>query len=106
MRVTLTLADDAAALLKHVLTRRPNGLRAVVNEGLRHGPREIDAASERREAYRTPSVETGRCLPPRQGGSAAAVSLPATTGTISNSIRCDQPATQRCSSVTSSHSMS
>ena len=39
-------------------------------------------------------------------GSAAAVSLPATTGTISNSIRWDQLATQRCSSVTSSHSMS
>jgi len=50
--------------------------------------------------------EPGARRPARYWGSAAAVSLPATTGTISNSIRWDQLATQRCRSVTSSHSMS
>ena len=64
MRTTLTLDDDVAALLKRVLARRKDGLKAVVNEALRHGLRRIGAPPEPGPAYRTPSVDTGRCLLP------------------------------------------
>jgi hypothetical protein len=64
MRTTLTLDEDVAVLLKRVLARRPDGLKAVVNEALRHGLRRIGAPPERREVYETPSVDTGRCLLP------------------------------------------
>jgi len=50
-----------------------------------------------------PSAEIARYFPYRD---ACAVSLPSTTGTISNAIRSDQPATQRCSRVMSSASIS
>lgn len=64
MRTTLTLDDDVAALLKRVLARRKDGLKAVVNEALRQGLRQLGAPVERKPAYRTPSVDTGRCLLP------------------------------------------
>jgi hypothetical protein len=47
-----------------VLARRKGGFKAIVNEALRHGLRQLDALPERRTAYRTPSVDTGRCLLP------------------------------------------
>lgn len=64
MRTTLTLDDDVAALLKRTVARRKDSLKAVVNEALRHGLRQMSAPPERGEAYRTPSVDTGRCLFP------------------------------------------
>jgi hypothetical protein len=64
MRTTLTLDDDVAALLKRVLARRKDGLKAVVNEALRQGLRHLGAPPERKAVYRTPSVDTGRCLLP------------------------------------------
>ena len=64
MRTTLTLDDDVAALLKRVLARRKDGLKAVINEALRQGLRQLGAPVERKAAYRTPSVDTGRCLLP------------------------------------------
>jgi hypothetical protein len=64
MRTTLTLDDDVAALLKRVLARRKDGLKAVVNEALRHGLRQLSTPPDRRTVYRTPSVDTGRCLLP------------------------------------------
>ncbi|TMQ14580.1 MAG: DUF2191 domain-containing protein [Candidatus Rokuibacteriota bacterium] len=62
MRTTLTLDDDVAALLKRVLSRRKAGLKAVVNEALRVGLRRMSAPPERTARYRTPSVDSGRCL--------------------------------------------
>ena len=64
MRITLTLDDDVAALLKRVLARRMDGLKVVVNEALRYGLRGMSDPPERRAKYRTPSVDTGRCLIP------------------------------------------
>jgi hypothetical protein len=64
MRTTLTLDDDVAALLKRVLGRRKEGLKVIVNEALRHGLRRIEAPVDRKPPYRTPSVDTGRCLLP------------------------------------------
>ena len=64
MRTTLTLDDDVAALLKRVLAGRKDGLKAVVNEALRQGLRQLRAPPERKPSYQTPSVDTGRCLLP------------------------------------------
>lgn len=64
MRTTLTLDDDVAVLLKRVLARRKDGLKVVVNEALRQGLRQISAPPDRKANYRTPSVDTGRCLLP------------------------------------------
>jgi hypothetical protein len=64
MRTTLTLDEDVAALLRRVLARRKAGLKAVVNEALRLGLRQLGAPPERKAPYRTPSVDSGRCLLP------------------------------------------
>jgi hypothetical protein len=64
MRTTLTLDDDVAALLKQTLARRKDGLRVVVNEALRYGLRRMSGPPERRATYRTPSIDTRRCLIP------------------------------------------
>ena len=61
MRTTLTLDDDVAALLLRVQEARRTTLKAVVNEALRQGLRELDAPAPR-STYRTPSVSAGRCL--------------------------------------------
>jgi hypothetical protein len=41
MRTTLTLDEDVAALLKRGLAGRKDGLKAVVNEALRQGLRQL-----------------------------------------------------------------
>jgi len=64
MRTTLTLDDDVKALLKRVLATRKVSLKAVVNEALRHGLREMWTPRKRAARYRTPSVDTGRPLLP------------------------------------------
>jgi hypothetical protein len=64
MRTTLTLDDDVAVLLKRVVARRKDGLKAVVNEALRVGLRRMSGPPERKARYRTPSVDLGRCLLP------------------------------------------
>lgn len=62
MRTTLTLDDDVVALLRRVRADRALGLKDAVNEGLRHGLRELVAAPARRATYRTPAVSVGRIL--------------------------------------------
>lgn len=75
MRTTLTLDDDVAALLKRVLARRREALKTVINEALRHGLRQMGAPRGRREVYRTPSVDTGRCLLPNVDDVAEVLSI-------------------------------
>lgn len=64
MRMTVTLDADVAALLKRVLAHRKEGRHAVVNEALRQGLGRLRAVPERKGPYRTPAVDTGRCLVP------------------------------------------
>ena len=64
MRITLTLDADVAALLKRVLTGRNQRVQVVVDEALRQGLGLLGAAPEQKAAYRTPSVDTGRCFLP------------------------------------------
>jgi hypothetical protein len=64
MRTTLSLDDDVAALLNRVRERHSMSLKQAVNEALRQGLQQMAAPPLRREPYRTPSVDVGRCLVP------------------------------------------
>ncbi|MBM3791314.1 MAG: DUF2191 domain-containing protein [Acidobacteria bacterium] len=61
MRTTLTLDEDVAALIERVRRRKKTGLKAVVNEALRRGLRQMLTPRKTRSPYRTPAVSLGRC---------------------------------------------
>ena len=62
MRTTLSLDDDVAALLERVRRQTKESFKAVVNQALRQGLREMAEPAKTRKAYLTPSVSVGRCL--------------------------------------------
>ena len=62
MRTTLTLDTDVAALLRRIREADKRSLKAVVNDALRQGLRQMATPSASRVRYRTPPVDLGRCL--------------------------------------------
>jgi hypothetical protein len=60
MRTTLTLDDDVAAALERLRRTRRTGLKALVNEVLREGLRQMQGHPIGREHFRTQSVGLGR----------------------------------------------
>jgi hypothetical protein len=62
MRTTLTLDDDVAALLARARQARHGSLKALVNDALRQGLRQLAAPAPRRKPYRTRPASVGRCL--------------------------------------------
>ena len=62
MRTTLTLDDDVAAMIERLRKTRRQSLKAVVNEALRQGLRQATTDQRRPPAFRTRSVDLGRCL--------------------------------------------
>lgn len=62
MKITLTLDDDVAALLKRARDKRKAQLRQIVNEALREGLTRMSAPNKPSRPYRTPAVSLGRCL--------------------------------------------
>ena len=62
MRTTLTLDADVAALLRRMQESDGRSLKAVVNDALRRGLRQMATPCEPGERYRTPTVDLGRCL--------------------------------------------
>ncbi|MDY6950294.1 MAG: DUF2191 domain-containing protein [Thermodesulfobacteriota bacterium] len=62
MRTTLTIDDDVAAALKRVKRKRKAPLKAIVNEALRSGLKEMTMPPKRSSTYRTRVVSLGRCL--------------------------------------------
>ena len=62
MRTTLTLDDDAAALLERVRKARGLGLKKAINEALRLGLSQMIAPPRRRQPFRTTAVALGRPL--------------------------------------------
>lgn len=62
MRTTLTLDDDVAALLRRIRKARKGSLKAIVNDALRQGLREMKSPSRCRKPYQTRTVSLGRCL--------------------------------------------
>jgi hypothetical protein len=59
MRTTLTIDDDVAAMLEQLRRDRDISLKALINEALRRGLRDMNARTKRRVRYRTPSVDLG-----------------------------------------------
>jgi hypothetical protein len=63
MRTTLTIDDDVAAMSRRALSAcikaRPESLKALINEALRRGIREMSARPKRREPFRTRVVDLG-----------------------------------------------
>ena len=60
MRTTLTLDDDVAAALERLRRSRQTSLKALVNEALREGLRQMRTRRGRREPFRTEAVSLGR----------------------------------------------
>ncbi len=64
MRTTLTIDDDVAAVLDRLRKSRNASLKAVVNEALRRGAKEMDRSSQPRMPFRTTVVKGARLLIP------------------------------------------
>ena len=62
MRTTLTLDADVAALLRRIQQTHGRSLKAVANDALRQGLRQMITPSRPQIHYRTPSVDLGRCM--------------------------------------------
>ena len=60
MRTTLTLDDDVAAALERLRKTGRGSLKALVNEALREGLKQMRARPGRREPFRTKAVALGR----------------------------------------------
>ena len=58
----MTIDDDVAATLKRVKKKRKATLKAIVNEALRSGLKEMTSPPKRTRRYRTRVVSLGRCL--------------------------------------------
>ncbi len=61
----MTLDDDVAAALDRLRRTRKTGLKALVNEVLREGLKQMQSRPARREHFHTRQVDLGR---PRIGG--------------------------------------
>lgn len=61
MRTTLSLDDDVAALIERLRAERGTGLKALVNQALRQGLREVEGKPTQPPPYRTAGVDLGRC---------------------------------------------
>ncbi len=62
MRTTLTLDKDVAMMLKRFRKDRDASLKALVNEALRVGLKQMAAPSKPRKPFCTTAVDLGRCL--------------------------------------------
>ena len=62
MRTTLTIDDDVAAALERIRKTRKLSYKALVNEALRQGLKEITRPPRSLKPYQTKSVSLGRCV--------------------------------------------
>ena len=63
MRITVNLDKDVAAILARVRHARMASMKAVVNEALRHGLRQMLAPETApRKSFRSGTLSLGRCL--------------------------------------------
>lgn len=62
MRTTLTIDDDVAVELHRLRRARDASLKALVNDALRLGLRDIAAAPKRNKPFRTQALESGGLL--------------------------------------------
>jgi hypothetical protein len=64
MRTTLTLDKDVAAVIERLRKSRRQSLKAIVNDALREGLKQLDAPPRRRRPFRTATADLGRCSLP------------------------------------------
>ncbi len=62
MRTTLTLDDDVAALLTRLQKTQKKSLKAIVNEALRQGLKQMTSIRPGSKRYQTKTADLGRCL--------------------------------------------
>ena len=62
MRTTLTLDNDVATMLERIRKNRRDSLKALVNEALRTGLKQMAVPRKRRNPFRTRVVDLGPCL--------------------------------------------
>lgn len=62
MRTTLTIDDDVAAALERIRKARKISFKALVNEALREGLKEMSRPPRKVKPFKTKSVSLGRCL--------------------------------------------
>lgn len=62
MRTTLTLDDDVASVLEQIRKTRKLSYKALVNEALRQGLKEMTRPPRSIKPHKTKSVSLGRCL--------------------------------------------
>jgi hypothetical protein len=63
MRITVTLEDDVATLIRCLRERRKVSVKTVVNETLRLGLKHLQSPSPPPRRYRTAVVSLSSCLP-------------------------------------------
>ena len=61
MRTTLTLDDDVTVLLRKLLKTGDRSLKALVNEALRAGLRQVAAPRKAGKPFHTTSADLGAC---------------------------------------------
>jgi ribbon-helix-helix CopG family protein len=62
MRTTITLDKDVTAAIERLRRTRGQTMKALVNEALREGLKQLGAPQRKRTPFRTGSVDLGRCL--------------------------------------------
>ena len=62
MRTTLTIDPDIAIELDRLRRERKASFKALVNEALRRGVREMTVPPKKQKRFRTRSMDLGRCL--------------------------------------------
>ena len=62
MRTTVTLDDDVAARLSHLQKAQKKSFKAVLNQALREGLKQMTSSEPRRKKYQTRTADLGRCL--------------------------------------------
>jgi hypothetical protein len=60
VRITLTIDDDVAASLERLRKTRDGSLKALVNEALRRGVKDMNARARPRQPFRTRAVDLCR----------------------------------------------
>jgi hypothetical protein len=62
MRTTLTIDDDVAAALERIRKTRKLSFKALVNDALRQGLKQMSRPPRKVKPYKTKSLSLGRCL--------------------------------------------
>ncbi len=73
MRTTLTIDEDVAVQIEELRRTRRVSLKAIVNEALRRGVRDLAAAPKPRKAFRTKAFDVGEIRAPDLDNIAEAV---------------------------------